>query len=300
VGRRRGALIGAIAAGLLGCGAGGAIEAARPASGAALPGTTSRAEAERDRPLEAVDAGATDEAPRARDEAPRVPADPGGAIVALAVPGFEDALVSIPAGAPAPRPLVVATHGATGSPEPHCAYWREVVGDGAFVVCPRGKRLASVASGLENTGFYYPDHLALGREVAACVAAAEARFGAAIDAKRAVYVGFSQGASMGALMLGHEPGRFARAVLVEGGVDEWSAASMAAFRGGGGARVALACGQTSCADRAPAMAKRLGRAGIEARAVRDLRSGHALAGPLAAEVARAFAWVVEGDARFAR
>lgn len=230
----------------------------------------------------------------------RVVGNPPGDLVALPIEGYEDALVAVPEGALAPRPLVVATHGAGGSPEPHCRYWRGVVRGRAFVVCPRGRAMASLRSGLPNTGYYYPDHLVLGREVAACVAAIVQRFAAEVDAKAAVYVGFSQGATMGALMLGHEPGRFARAALVEGGFDVWSPASARAFHAGGGERVLLGCGRSVCAEGASATVRQLEREGIAARAVRDERSGHALEGPLADEVSRAFEWLVEGDPRFSR
>lgn len=230
----------------------------------------------------------------------RVVGNPPGDFVVLPIEGYEDALVAVPAGALAPRPIVVATHGAGGSPEPHCRYWRGVVGRRAFVICPRGRALASVRSGLPNTGYYYPDHLVLGREVAACVDAVVQRFAGEIDPSAAVYVGFSQGATMGALMLGHEPGRFARAALVEGGFDVWSPASARAFHAGGGERVLLGCGRSLCTEGASTTARQLEREGIAARVVRDERSGHALDGPLAEEVSRAFEWLVEGDARFAR
>ena len=147
---------------------------------------------------------------------PRVSGEPSDDLVPLDVEGHESALVAVPIGAPAPRPLVVATHGAGGSPEAHCRYWRGVVGARAFVVCPRGRPVVARRSGLPDAGYYYPDHLALGREVAACVRAATGRWAGEIDASAAVYVGFSQGATMGALLLGHDPAPFARAALVGG------------------------------------------------------------------------------------
>ncbi len=59
-------------------------------------------------------------------------------IVPLPVAGFPDAVVSIPICATAPRPVIVATHGMWDFPEGLCDNWRWIVGDRAWVLCPRG------------------------------------------------------------------------------------------------------------------------------------------------------------------
>lgn len=60
-------------------------------------------------------------------------------IVALPIKGFGDAIVSAPAGATRPMPVVIAVLGIGDTPEEQCAAWRDIVtAQRAFVVCPRG------------------------------------------------------------------------------------------------------------------------------------------------------------------
>ena len=118
------------------------------------------------------------------------------------------------------------------------------------------------------------------------------------DDAGAVYAGFSQGATMGALMIGLAPDRFPRAILMEGGGAEWSRSVARAYAAAGGTRVLFACGRARCSEPARASIRWLGAAGVTARLVADERAGHSLAGGLAEKVREAFAWVVEGDARW--
>jgi hypothetical protein len=93
--------------------------------------------------------------------APRSPLS-GAPFVNLPVEGHRAAVVSVPLGASSPRPLLVVTHGAGGSPEPHCAFWREMLGDRGFILCPRGVPLGSAVEPPDQ-GFFYRDHRALER-----------------------------------------------------------------------------------------------------------------------------------------
>lgn len=58
----------------------------------------------------------------------------------LPVPGHLDAVVSIPAGATRPMPVLVAVLGIGDTPEEQCDAWRDVVGVRAFILCPRGAK----------------------------------------------------------------------------------------------------------------------------------------------------------------
>src|SRR5689334_2604590 len=58
--------------------------------------------------------------------------------IELPVEGHGAAVVSLPLGARDKRPVVIATHGNYDRPEWQCEVWREIVGDAAFVLCPRG------------------------------------------------------------------------------------------------------------------------------------------------------------------
>ena len=108
---------------------------------------------------EAASASPVASAAPAATSGPDALSPPVDAPVALEVPGHLPAVVFVPgdASAAAPRPLVVATHGAGGTPERHCAFWQRAVGGRAVVLCPRGRRLGMG----DEPAFFYPD----GREI---------------------------------------------------------------------------------------------------------------------------------------
>jgi hypothetical protein len=87
-------------------------------------------------------------------------------------------------------------------------------------------------------------------------------------------------------------------VLVEGGVEEWTAQSARAFKEGGGRRVVFACGRRVCTDAARRSAALLARAGVESRLVDRSGAGHTYGGAVREGVAESFPWVVAGDARW--
>jgi predicted esterase len=216
------------------------------------------------------------------------------------VSGHRPAVVSVPLGATTPRPVIVAAHGAGDRPDWQCRFWRAIVGDRAFVVCPRGFPLDPRAPA-DETGYFYTTHHQLGREVTEVLRALAARFGAHADLTSPVYAGFSQGAIMGALLLPEHPARFARAVLIEGGVggyQEWNRLVARSFKEHGGERVLFACGGPTCASHAQVSADYLQKEGLLARVTHAPGSGHTYGGGVAEQVARAFSWLVERDQRF--
>jgi predicted esterase len=224
----------------------------------------------------------------------------GEPFVDLPVEGHRAAVVSLPLGATSPRPLLVVTHGAGGRPEPHCAFWRALLGSRGFILCPRGSLLGSLAEP-QDQGFFYRDHHALEREVTAAMAALRARFGELVDDRAPMYAGFSQGATMGALAFVKRPAVFARLVLIEGGSgesDEWTISGARAFRETGGARVLFACGRASCFLAAKKSVTYLDKAGVEGRVVHAAGAGHTYGGAVAEAVQGALAWITEGDARW--
>jgi len=216
--------------------------------------------------------------------------------VALEVPDFLDAVVSLPGGLVRPEPVVLATHGAGGAPEHHCQAWREWLGSRGLVVCPRGAMINRVQG--PSAGFYYPDHHALDREVSATVEALRREYADRIDGTTLVYAGYSQGATMGALILPEHADLFPRAVLVEGGFSEWSAAAANKFARGGGERVLFVCGVKTCKQGADRSAHILRRAELEVETKLAFGAGHTYLGAVAQEITEGFAWLVAGDARF--
>jgi predicted esterase len=134
--------------------------------------------------------------------------------------------------------------------------------------------------------------------VRAALAALLARFPDRVDPDRALYAGFSQGATMGALVFSRDPAPFAGALLIEGGAEEWSLHNARTFKAGGGRRVLFACGRKSCAEAARRSAGYLERVGVDARVVDKSGAGHTIEGPVREGVAEAFSWLVGDDPRW--
>lgn len=208
----------------------------------------------------------------------------------LLVPGFESALFFTPSGA-APRPLVVAAHGAGGNPEWECDYWRRLTADRAFVLCLRGTPL-----GGEHSGFYYRDHHALRRELLAAERAARAAESRILPGS-GVYAGFSQGASMGAAILHERAAAFPYAVLVEG-FTGWNVALARRFLKAGGQRILLACGTKQCGAIAKDSARWLETAGGQARLELVEGAGHTQGPPITERIRAALPWLLAGDAHW--
>jgi predicted esterase len=241
---------------------------------------------------------AADRGPREEDSEKKSPSD--GPFIKLQVRGFGPAIVSIPRRGTRPRPVLVATHGAGDRPEWQCNVWRTTVQDRGFVLCPRGQT-TNAALPEEATGYYYPDHENLGDELTASLAALAERFPGEVDLGGPILTGFSQGAIMGARILGEHPARFARAVLIEGGVGafkEWSLWTARRFHEAGGVRVLFACGNPRCAASAEATSAVLGKAGVEAQVLHVEGAGHSYGGQMEEEVRKTFSWLIEGDPRW--
>jgi predicted esterase len=192
------------------------------------------------------------------------------------------------------------THGAGGRPEPHCEFYASFVKDRAFILCTRGRAMERHLPEPER-GYFYDGHHELGKEVLAAIDAAEARWGIRLDHERAIFAGYSQGASMGLLFLHgkrEHAARFGRAIFVEGGSADWNVALSRQMNEAGLTRVAIVCGQTSCKKTADQSVRYMAQGGLE----RSLRyapgAGHTYGGPVATHVETAFAWLVEGDPRF--
>lgn len=204
----------------------------------------------------------------------------------LAVPGFLPAVLVVPAGE-APAPLVVAAHGAGGAPEWECDYWMRLTRGRAFVLCLRGTRINPRA------GFYFRDHHALDAELTSAKAEALRRF-PRIAPGSGIFAGFSQGASMGALIVSKHARELPYVVLIEG-FQQWNVALGRRFSAQGGKAVLLACGTRECAETAELSEQALRRAGSRVRAEHAPGAGHTPAGPVQAMVASSLPWLTKGD-----
>ncbi len=204
----------------------------------------------------------------------------------LDVSGYPPALVWVPAAKPDTAvPLVVVSHGAGGGPTWHCRHWSQIVRDTAFLLCLRGKPLGNA------DGHYFPEHHTLGRILSASVEAFDARFGARTTSGPGVYIGYSQGATMGAWALNEHASRFGLALLIEGGYREWNVQRALEFRDAGGQAICLVCGTQTCFKHATRTVRWLKRGGVDARVTYAEGAGHTPAGPVGEAAADGLDWL---------
>ncbi|MEO8906307.1 MAG: hypothetical protein ABI627_32690 [Polyangiaceae bacterium] len=214
--------------------------------------------------------------------------------VPLEVPEFAASLVALPEGT-TKLPVLVVTHGAGGTAEGHCELWSRISKGRAILLCVRGRARGPNP----EDGEYYPDHPSLERETFAALGALRARYAERIAEGPVFYAGFSQGATMGALMLVEHASEVSRLVLVEGGFADWNVARAKAFREHGGERVLFVCGRKECAEPARNSARWLKAAGVPAEVDYVPGAGHTHDARVEARIVSRFAWFTEGDARWA-
>jgi pimeloyl-ACP methyl ester carboxylesterase len=195
-----------------------------------------------------------------------------------------------------PAPVLIVAHGAGGTAEAHCDLWARVAADSAILLCLRGRAVGPS----EADGSYYPDHHALERETFAALGALRARLGERIATGPVAYAGFSQGATMGSLMLVAHASEVTRLLLVEGGFSDWNLARAQAFKEAGGERVLFVCGRKECETPARLAAHWFTSAGVNAHVEYVPGAGHTHGEPIEARLKASFPWFIEGDARWAR
>lgn len=173
----------------------------------------------------------------------------------LPVPDHLPAPMMVPTGG-APKEgyrVVIAAHGAGGRGEHHCEFWDERLPLDVWIVCPTGS-LLDVRN--PEGGAYFPNHRALRSELRALRKALQVAYGEQLQAEGWTYIGYSQGATMGALSIvspqeAGEPERcFQRLILIEGGGEYWTLNRAKSFKAAGGTSVTLACGTAGCAKHA--------------------------------------------------
>ncbi len=236
--------------------------------------------------------------PEPAQVAPPMPPPLGneGELIALEVPGFQPAVVSVPSAVRAAHPVAVALHGNFDRPEWQCEVFRPVIGDTGFLLCPRGKPRRDVPKSLDR--WEYQSGKAMAAELDAALAALGQRYGDRVDPGPIVFIGFSLGAIYGAPLVQKNPERFPRAVFVEGGHNAWTPASAKKFAEAGGLRLLLVCGQAPCLTNAQRLTSKLTKAGLPSQSGGSAKAGHTYDGEVAAAVKAAFPWLVEGDGRW--
>lgn len=232
-------------------------------------------------------------------EKPLPPLPQGPGFAHLPVAGFLPAVVAWPTQkSDRPLPIVVALHGSYDQPEWNCEVYQQVVRGSAVVLCPRGRLRWDTPTDPPMMRFFFPSTGGwIFREVDAALSALKESAPGRIADGPVVYAGFSQGAILAAPLLPSRGARFSRAILVEGGAG-WSNDGARAYAKAGGQRVLFACGQSGCNTRAHATAATLEKAGVRTKVTYAPDQGHTYDGAVQRDIAQAFAWLVEGDARF--
>ena len=280
----------------------GQAPASRPVPKGLQPATTATA-AGKSAATGSAFATATPPAPSqaatAAPAGPRLTAD--SPYVDLPLSRGTPALVSLPLGAVTPQPLMVVTHGAGGTAQAHCKLWRRIAGPKGILLCVRGAAIYPhlVPSGEQR--YFYPGHPSLAAEIARAAKALRQRYGRWVDFERPVFAGYSQGASMGAMVLPEHPLKFARSALVEGGFgqfQEWNIRSARRYRQHGGQRVLLACGRLRCMSLARKSASYMKRGGLEVKLVHAQGAGHTYRGKMESLLRQTFGWLIAGDERW--
>jgi poly(3-hydroxybutyrate) depolymerase len=227
-------------------------------------------------------------------EAGSAPID--GVFETLAVAGHPDALISLPTGATARRPVLIVVHGSGDRPNWQCEGWRSATAAFPFIVCPTGAYDARWSTP-GDTRYTHTGGASLLGYIDASLAALAARYPDQADIHAPLLAGFSLGASEILGLAVKDPPRFPRIALIEGAWDGWTEARVTSYAHGGGEHVLYGAGQRDVERRQRATAKRLADAGLETRVV-FAPVGHSFDQRLVDAIGAEVAWLVEGDPRW--
>jgi hypothetical protein len=134
---------------------------------------------------------------------------------------------------------------------------------------------------------------------ARAMSAVEAKYGPHVAEGPRVYVGFSQGAILGASIVEGAPATYPYVVFLEGLGDVESRRWTRAFKEHGGRRVVLACSQAGCEGARRAAKVAPDKAAIDAKIVYAGPIGHTINGPVIAAMREVVPWLLEGDPTWA-
>lgn len=223
--------------------------------------------------------GAVPPIPSAVPAAPAALSSPSE-LVGLAVPGFRDAVVSLPLGATTPRPIALALHGNFDRPEWQCEVWRRITRGEVFVLCPRGIPRSDVPKDLDR--WEWGSLAKTKAELVAALAALRARYPEHVKNAPVIFTGFSLGAILGARLIQDPELDIGAAVLTEGGYQGWTLTKVKGLKPRL-RRVLFACGQSECRNAYRYQLDGLfQKAELPAAVVADVKAGHTYDDPVAA------------------
>lgn len=209
-------------------------------------------------------------------------------VAALDVPDVPPAIFVLPDDT-GPVPLLIGAHGAGGSPEWQCEWLSALTTATTARLCLRGLPLAR-----GELAYYYPEHRSLGRWLAAALERVETDYGARLAAPF-IYVGYSQGATMGALAIQTSSHAIPHLLLIEGGLEGWTLRRSREFVRAGGRKIYFACGTHTCNARATKLTSTLRSAGLEVKLGYADGAGHTPLGAVEGFVREGLTWLLENQ-----
>lgn len=194
--------------------------------------------------------------------------------------------VSVPLGAVAARPIMVALHGGSDRPEWACGAWRGVTDAYPVLVCPRGQ-------GSEHSLSWHSSE-DTARRIERAIAATKKILPEWVrDSESIVLAGFSMGAVQAALLARKDPMRYRQLALGESAYNpESSIQFAAAWARGGGERLLLSCSLRSCEAPYEASARNAAKHGIAVRLNMARTNKHNIDDPVVRSIRRDWPWLV--------
>ena len=161
----------------------------------------------------------------------------------LALESFESSLVAVPVGTRFARPVVVALHGKSESPQVACRAWSAITDNSYFVLCPALLPKASKSDGVSEACTQWE---CAASELKEALIALRKRFGNYVAPKEVMLAGHGRGASLAAPLAQQNPSVFSMLWLVDGGMPYWSSTFSSTYVERGGKMLAIACTELAC------------------------------------------------------
>jgi hypothetical protein len=225
-----------------------------------------------------------------RGAAGLVPLSAPSWLSSLEVPGFGAARVSVPLGATAPKPLLIALHGDRDRPEWTCGSYRHVVSSRAFILCPEGVARA-------DRDFTLGTSEETSTELRKALPALKSRFKGYLSPGSVVLAALGPAVDQAIELALKEPSFFSHLLLVDGSTRRFTPPAATRFGSAGGKRVLVVCSVGACESDLEQRLRALAPVGVAARIVR-VEQGHGLDAEVVARLRSEFPWLVSGEPRF--